>query len=391
LILLSFSVFSVFRGFIMKKSILVVAGEVSGDLHAAKVVRAVKACSPESTFWGIGGDELRAEGVELLEHTDQMSVMGIIEVLKHYRFFKNVLSQVLAEVDRRKPDTALLVDYPGFNLRLAAELKKRGVKVYYYISPKVWAWNKKRIPKMAQVIDRLMVIFPFEVEVFKGSGLQVDFVGNPLVEQIDEFLSSNVQSLPRQSDRLIALLPGSRRQEIERILPTMLEAAKKLEAQFPDLSFMIATPNERIEKIVNEQIYQCPDKPLRLDVICGNARELMRQAAAAIVTSGTATLETALIGTPHILVYKTSAFTYWFAKAVVKISYLGLVNIVADRSVCPELIQQDATPEALAAETAKLMADTPERESMLEGYAEVRKILGSDSAAENVAKILCPA
>lgn len=366
-----------------------VAGEVSGDLHAAKVVRAVKERSPETAFWGIGGDDLRAEGVELIQHTDQMSVMGIVEVLKHYRFFKGVLEQVLAEAGRRKPDAALLVDYPGFNLRLAAELKKRGVKVYYYISPKVWAWNKKRIPKMARVIDRLMVIFPFEVDVFKDVDLQVDFVGNPLVAQIDGFLSTGVQPLPWQSDQLVALLPGSRRQEIERILPTMLSAAKKLEARFPGLSFMIATPNERIEGMVNERIVQCLEKPSRLDVVCGRARELMRQAEAAIVTSGTATLETALIGTPHILVYKTSAFTYWFAKAVVKVSYLGLVNIVAGRAVCPELIQQDAAPETLAGETAKLMADTPERRAMLEGYAEVRQLLGDRDAAENVADILC--
>jgi len=263
------------------------------------------------------------------------------------------------------------------------------VKVYYYISPKVWAWNKKRIPKMAKVIDRLIVVFPFEVDVFKGSGLQVDFVGNPLVAQIDEFISSDWKPLPWQSERRVALLPGSRRQEIERILPTMLEAAKKLEAQFPDISFMIATPNARIEKMVNEQIFQCLEKPSRLDVVCGGARELMRQAEAAIVTSGTATLETALLGTPHILVYKTSAFTYWFAKAVVKISHIGLVNIVAGRTVCPELIQQDATPDMLAKQTAQLMVDTPERQAMLKGYAEVRQLLGAKDAAENVAVILC--
>jgi lipid-A-disaccharide synthase len=366
-----------------------VAGEVSGDLHAAKVVQVVRRRSPETVFWGIGGDDLQAEGVELLQHTDRMAVMGIVEVLRHYRFFKSVLEQVLLEVDRRKPDAALLVDYPGFNLRLAAELKKRGVEVFYYISPKVWAWNKKRIPKMAKAIDRLMVVFPFEVEVFKGSGLQVDFVGNPLVAQIDEFLSTDWKPLPWKSERRIALLPGSRKQEIERILPTLLAAAKKLESRFPEPSFMIATPNERIEKIVQDQIVQCLEKPARLDVVCGDAREAMRQAEAAIVASGTATLETALIGTPHILVYKTSAFTYWFAKSVVKVSHIGLVNIIAGRTVCPELIQGEASPEALAAETAKLMADTPECRAMLEGYAEIRQLLGTKPAAENVAEILC--
>ncbi|MEA2068414.1 MAG: lipid-A-disaccharide synthase [Verrucomicrobiota bacterium] len=373
----------------MNNSILVVAGEVSGDLHASQVVRVSGARSPETVFWGIGGDHLAEEGVELLRHTDQMSVMGFVEVARHYRFFKSVFRQVLAEVDRRKPDAALLVDYPGFNLRLAAELKKRGVKVYYYISPKVWAWNKKRIPRMARIIDRLMVIFPFEVDVFKGTGLPVDFVGNPLVAQIDEMLSTDWKPLPWQSERRIALLPGSRRQEIERILPTMLEAANKLEGQFPELSFMIAAPNARIEKIVNEQIVQCLEKPSRLDVVCGHARELMRQAEAAIVTSGTATLETALIGTPHILVYETSAFNYWLGRTIIKITHLGLVNIIAGRTVCPELIQQDATPGAMAAEVVKLMSDTPERQAMLEGYAEVRQLLGAKKAAENVAGILC--
>ncbi len=373
----------------MKKSILVVAGEVSGDLHASKVVRAVKQRSPEIVFWGIGGDDLRAAGIELLQHTDQMSVMGIVEVLKHYRFFKGVMKQVLSEVDRRKPDAALLVDYPGFNLRLAAELKKRGVKVYYYISPKVWAWNKKRIPKMAKVIDRLMVVFPFEVDVFRGTGLQVDFVGNPLVAQIDEFLAGEHKELPWQSERKVALLPGSRKQEIERILPTMLLAAKKLETQFPDVSFMIATPNERIEGIVNGQVSLYVDKPARLDVICGNARELMRQAEAAIVTSGTATLEAALVGTPHVLVYKTSSFTYWFARTVLTIKHIGLVNIVAGRTVCPEILQHEASPERLCEETTKLMSETPERKAMLEGYAEVRQLLGAKKAAENAATILC--
>ena len=372
----------------MKKSVLIVAGEVSGDLHAAKVVQVVKTRAPETTFWGIGGDDMRAAGVELLQHTDRMGVMGIVEVLKQYRFFRTVFKQVLAEVDKRKPDAALLVDYPGFNLRLAAELKKRGVKVFYYISPKVWAWNKKRIPKMARAIDRLMVVFPFEVDVFAGTGLPVDFVGNPLVAQIDDFLAHDQEPLPWMSERRIALLPGSRKQEIERILPTMLSAAKKLEAQFSNVSFMIATPNDRIEKIVKDQIPRCKERPLFVNVVCGHAREAMRQAEAAIVTSGTATLETALIGTPHILVYKTSAFTYWFARSVVKIAHIGLVNIIANRTVCPELIQHDATPDALAVATTRLMDATPERQAMLAGYAEVRQLLGAKKAAENVAAIL---
>jgi lipid-A-disaccharide synthase len=372
----------------MKRSILVVAGEVSGDLHASRVVQAVKARSPETAFWGLGGDELRAEGVELLQHTDRLSVMGIAEVLRHYRFLKGVFNQVLAEVDRRRPEAALLVDYPGFNLRLAKQLKKRGIKVYYYICPKVWAWNRKRIPRMAKIIDRLMVVFPFEVDVFKGTGLQVDFVGNPLVHQIDDFLSTDPKALPWGSGRRIALLPGSRRQEILRILPTILSAAKRVETQFPDASFMIASPNDRIEAMVQEQIGQCGEKPARLSVVRGQARELMRQADAAIVKSGTVTLETALIGTPQIIVYKTSAATYWFARSVLTIRHIGLVNIVAKRTVCPELIQQDATPDAMAQALGRLLEDTAERRMMVDGYHEVRQLLGSGNAAGNAAGIL---
>ncbi len=372
----------------MKKSILVVAGEVSGDLHAARVVEAVKTRSPVTAFWGIGGDDLHAAGTELLQHTDRMSVMGVAEVLKHYRFLKGVFRQVLEEVDRRKPDAALLVDYPGFNLRLAKQLRKRGVKVYYYICPKVWAWNRKRIPKMAQIIDRLMVVFPFEVEVFKETELQVDFVGNPLVEQIGEFLATAPEPLPWGSERRIALLPGSRRQEIQRILPAILDAAKRLEQQFPDLSFMIASPNARIETMVNDQIAQCANRPSRLGVVRGQARELMRQAEAAMVTSGTATLETALIGTPQIIVYKTSLATSLFARMVLTIRHVGLVNIVAGRMVCPELLQGDAVPEAMADALSKLLGDTPERRDMLAGYAEVRALLGSKKAAENAADLL---
>ncbi len=375
----------------MNKSILVVAGEVSGDLHAARVVHALKARSSGIEFWGLGGDDLKAEGVELLQHTDQMSVMGLAEVLKNYRFLKGVFEQVLAEVDRRKPDAALLVDYPGFNLRLAAQLKRRGVKVYYYICPKVWAWNRKRIPRMARIIDRLMAVFPFEVDLFKGTGLRVDFVGNPLVGQIETFLAAPPQALPWESSRRIALLPGSRRQEILRILPTILSAAKRLEERFPDASFMIASPNERIEALVNEQVASSSDRPGRLAVVRGQARELMRQADAAIVTSGTATLETALIRTPQIIVYKTSAATYWFARAVLTIRHIGLVNIVAGRTVCPELIQRAATSEAMADALARLLDDTPERRAMLAGYEEVRALLGERDAAENVADILLAA
>jgi lipid-A-disaccharide synthase len=372
----------------MKTNLLVVAGEVSGDLHAAEVIKALKTAVPELSVWGIGGDRLKEEGMLQLEHTDKMAVMGLVEVLRHYRFFKATFQRVLEEVDRRKPAAALLVDYPGFNLRLAQALKQKGIPVFYYISPKVWAWNKKRIPKMAQSIDHLMVVFPFELPFFENSGLRVDFVGNPLVSQIDHFLNTEWERLPWKASPWVALLPGSRKQEIERILPPMLAAARILQKTFPNISFIIPAPNARIQKIIKKQVEKAIDKPTWLEITQGNAREVLRQAEAAMVASGTATLEAALLGTPHILVYKTSPATYWLARTMIKITYLGLVNIIGERTVSPELIQHAATPEALAKETALLLEDPEKRQAMLDDFKQIRAQLGEKEAAKQVAEIL---
>ncbi|MBI9020359.1 MAG: lipid-A-disaccharide synthase [Verrucomicrobia bacterium] len=236
------------------KSLLVIAGEDSGDMHAADVIRALKQTRSDLSFWGIGGEKLRAEGVETLHDVHEMDVMGFVEVLGKYSFFKGVFDEVLAEVDRRKPDAALLVDYPGFNLRLAKELKKRGVKVLYYVCPQVWAWNRGRIPKMAKIIDRLMVIFPFEVEVFKDVDLKVDFVGHPMVDELRAFREEEPEPLPWSGAKKIALLPGSRKQEIHYILEPLLEAARIMEASRTDLSFIIPVPERRLAMV--EEILQ---------------------------------------------------------------------------------------------------------------------------------------
>jgi len=372
----------------MSEELLIVAGEISGDLHAADVVRAAKARMPDLRFWGIGGERMRTEGVETVEDAERMAVMGLAEILRHYRFIKGVFRRILKEVDRRGTRRALLVDYPGFNLRLAAELKKRDVEVFYYISPKVWAWNARRIPRMARSIDRLFAIFPFEPAVFANSGLRTEFVGHPLVGQIDDFLAMPEAPLPWDSDRRVALLPGSRRQEIERILPAMLAAAERLEERFSDLSFLIATPSRRIDRLVRETLEGASERPERLAIVCGAAREAMRQARAAIVASGTATLETALVGTPHVLTYRTSAFTYELGRRLVRVPFIGLVNVVLNRAATPELIQHDATPERLAKAVGEILEDTPKRAGMLEDFRVLRETLGDGRPAERVALAL---
>jgi len=369
------------------KSLLVIAGEDSGDMHAADVIRALKAKRSDVSVWGIGGEKLRAEGMDLLHDTREMDVLGIVEVLKRYPFFKRTFNEVLAEADRRKPDAALLVDYPGFNLRLAKELKKRGVKVLYYVCPQVWAWNRGRIPKMAEIIDRLMVIFPFEVEVFKDVDLKVDFVGHPMVDELRELRAKEPELLPWNGKKKIALLPGSRKQEVIYILPRLLEAAKLLEDSRPDISFLIPVPERRLA-LVESILQKARKAPRNLSIVSGRAREVLKQADAAFVASGTATLEAALLRCPTVLVYRGSFANYLFARALIRIPWLGIANIVSGKEIMPERLQQDMTPLKLVAALDLLMNDTPVRKTMLENFQTLEKMLGSGRPAGRVAEII---
>ena len=369
------------------KSLLVIAGEDSGDMHAADVIRALKVKRSDMTFWGIGGDKLRAEGVELLHDTREMDVLGIAEVLKRYPFFKRTFNEVLAEADRRKPAAALLVDYPGFNLRLARELKKRGIKVLYYVCPQVWAWNRGRIPKMAEIIDRLMVIFPFEVEVFKDVDLKVDFVGHPMVDELREFREQAPESLPWNGEKKIALLPGSRKQEIIYILPRLLETAQFIEQSRSGVSFLIPVP-ERRHALVESILQKTNKAPLNVSIVAGRAREVLKQADAAFVASGTATLEAALLHCPTVLVYRAGFLNYLFARALIRIPWLGIANIVSGREIMPERIQQHMRPLELAVTIDPLMNDTPLRAAMIENFQALEKMLGTGRPAGRVAAII---
>ncbi len=370
------------------KSLLVIAGEDSGDMHAADVIRALKEKRSDLSVWGIGGEKLRAEGVETLHDTQEMDVLGFAEVLAKYSFFKSVFNEVLAEVDKRKPDAALLIDYPGFNLRLAKELKKRGVKVLYYVCPQVWAWNRGRIPKMAEIIDRLMVIFPFEVDVFKDVDLKVDFVGHPMVDELRAFRETEPEPLPWTGEKKIALLPGSRKQEIRYILSPLLEAAQLMEESRPDISFVIPVPERRIT-MVEEILQKAKKAPRNVSIVVGKSREVLKQADAAFVASGTATLEAALLGCPTVLVYKTSGFNYAIGRMLIRIPWLGIANVISGKEIMPERLQKEMQPIKLVAAIDPLMNDTPERATMLENFQTLEKELGAGSPAGRVAQIIC--
>jgi len=372
----------------VSRSVLLIAGEVSGDMHAAGLVRAVKTKNPDVQFFGIGGDELRAAGMEIVVDAREMAVMGLAEVIRHYGFFKKVFADMIELVRVRKPDAVVLVDYPGFNLRFAEKAHEMGVKVVYYVCPQVWAWHRSRIRKMAQIVNRLSVIFPFEPAVFKDTALKVDFVGHPLVEVAEKALAEPLKNLPWRGEPRIAILPGSRNQEIDRILPPMISAAALLEKKLRGASFIIASPSEGIAARVRSILSVHPDKLMCCEIVVGETRQVLRQARAAMVASGTATIETALMGCPMIVVYKTSPITYFFGRLLVKVPNIGMVNVVAGRPLCPELIQHAATPEALASVMIPLIEDTPERGAMMVGLEEVRQLLGQGGAAERAGDIL---
>ena len=372
----------------MTQSVLLIAGEVSGDMHAAALVRAVRRKNPGVRFFGVGGDELRAAGMEIVVDARDMAVMGLAEVVKHYGFFKRVFADMVELARVRKPDAVVLVDYPGFNLRFAEKAREMGIKVVYYVCPQVWAWHRSRIPMMARIVNRLIVIFPFEPDVFKDTALKVDFVGHPLVDVAQQALSDPLKDLPWKGDPRIALLPGSRRQEIERILPPMVSAAALIAKQQPGASFIIASPSDEIAAQVLDMLSAQADKPVRCEIVVGETRQVLRQARAAMVASGTATIETALMGCSMVVVYKTSPITYFFGRMLVKVPNIGMVNVVAGRQLCPELIQGAATPEALASAMRPLIEDTPKRAEMMAGLEEVRKSLGQGGAAERAGEIL---
>ncbi|OVE73538.1 lipid-A-disaccharide synthase [bacterium B17] len=371
-----------------KPTLLIVAGEQSGDMHAARLVKAFHQINPDAEFFGIGGPEMRAEEVKTLYDVKEMAVMGFSAVLAKYPFFKRVFNEVLDEAKKRKPDVAILVDYPGFNLRLAKKLHEMGITVIYYICPQVWAWNRSRITTMGKILDQLITIFPFEAKHFEQTGLKVDFVGHPLVEKAEKARAESPDTLPWNGKPQIALLPGSRTQEVERIFPPMWRAAELIQKKHPDASFIICAASIQMKDEITEKIRSLGKGPQNITIVTDNTRQVLLQSTAALVASGTATIETALMGCPMVIAYKTSALTYTLGKMLVKIDNIGMVNIVAGKTICPELIQGAATAGNLAKEIEPLLSETPERSRMVENLKTVSESLGKTGVEERAAKII---
>ena len=359
-----------------------IAGERSGDLHGGNLIKSLKKHHPEIVTRGFGGDYMKEAGMDVVVHYRELAFMGFAEVLANLRTISKKIKQCQQDIHQFKPDVIILIDYAGFNMRIAKFAKKHGIKVFWYISPKVWAWNQSRALKLKTNVDRMFVILPFEKDFFKKYEWDVDYVGSPVLDavkahQADEnFLDKNNFSKDRQ---LVALLPGSRKQELQRMIPLMASAA----ANLPHIQFGLATVSN-----LNEELY-APMKGLSNVRFINNATyDLLTYSKAAIVTSGTATLETALFRVPQVVVYKTSTFSYRIAKMAIRVPFISLVNLIADKEVVKELIQQDASEEKTLAEIRKILEDTTYRNSITNGYEEIIKILDTGSASENAATLM---
>lgn len=360
--------------------ILLLAGEPSGDEHAARVARVLKEEWPGCTILGTGGERLAAEGVELLAGLEDLAVMGFVEVLSRLFFFWRLERRVRGLIESGRVDLVITVNYPGFNLRVTERSKATGVPVVYYIAPQVWAWKVGRAARLARAADRICVILPFEEAVFKEAGARVEFVGHPLIDREAEVPSREAFCHASGLDpgrRILALLPGSRRQEIRRHLRVFLDAGARLRRRDPDLQIAVA---------------EAEGLDLRLPaaaeaVVVPRARALLAHAHAAIVKSGTSTLEAALAGVPFVVAYRTHPWTFALARRLVRVEHVALANLVAGRRVVPELLQDAVTAEALAEVLVPLIEEGPERERVLDGLGETRERLGGPGASRRVARV----
>ena len=367
----------------MVHRVMMIAGEVSGDIHGAGVVRELKRRQPSIEIYGIGGEKMKREGMALTYHVSELSFMGFMEVLKHLPLIRSVERTLEQLLILKKPDVVVLIDYPGFNLRFARTAKKYGVKVVYYISPQVWAWKKGRVKKMRGVIDTMLVVFPFEEELYRKEGIDVRFVGHPLLEELSVEFTRD-QFCKRfgidPAKKILALIPGSRRQEVQNLFSVMARSAAVLQEKEKCEVVVGVAPN------LHEKLFTMYAPPnVSFHFVENATHETMKYAELALVTSGTATLETACFETPMIVVYRTSWLTYWIARALVRVKNIGLVNIVAGKTMVPELIQHDVTVQKIVGLASALLKDDARRTMMKKDLSAVKGLLGSIGASANVA------
>ena len=364
-------------------------GEASGDLYAAELVRDLRALGREVEAFGLGGDRLQGAGASLVAHVRDLAVVGLLEVVRHLPRIRGVFQALLARADAERPDLAVLIDYPDFNLRLARELRRRGIPVVYYVSPQIWAWRGGRIRDIRAAVARMIVIFPFEEALYRDAGVPVTFVGHPLVDLVRPAVDAPAFLAAQRLDPsrpVLAVLPGSRRSEVTHNVPPIAGALPLVRAALPDVQPAVA-----VAPGLDRALFE-PLRAAGATLVDGQAHALVSAARAGIVASGTATVEAALLGLPMVVVYRLSPLTYALGRPLVRVPHYAMANLIAGRAVVRELIQSGFQPRAVADEALALLADGPRRRDVLEGLAEVRARLGpggaSRRAAETVASLL---
>lgn len=367
--------------------IMIVAGEASGDIYGAGLIRAVHEQQPSISFFGIGGARMREAGCETLVDSADIAVMGLVEVLKHFDVIAAAFKQLKKILQQTPPDLLILIDYPGFNLRLAKVAKKAGVKVLYYISPQIWAWRQGRIKKIKQLVDHMAVTLPFELPLYQREGVPSSFVGHPMAGRVTVQLDRDAAacSFGLEPQRpIVGLFPGSRRNEVERLLPTLVASAQLLLTQFPELQFVLPLASTLQDADLAPYLATAN---LPLTITRERIHDLIRACDAVISVSGTVTLEVALVGTPLVIIYRLAPLTYQLAKRLVKVEHIGLCNIVAGRTVARELIQDDASPEQINLEIVKILTNQAYAAELRQGLALVRERLGGGGTDQKMAAL----
>lgn len=357
-----------------------VAGEASGDLHGANLMKELKNLDNEAQFRFFGGDLMKEQGGDLIKHYKDMAFMGFLEVLLNFRIILKNINYCKKDINAYQPDVLILIDFPGFNLKIADYAKNIGIKVFYYISPKVWAWNQKRVLKIKKVVDRMFCILPFEVEFYKEWGMDIDYVGNPLLDAVKAFNPNPdfIKENDLEGDKVIALLPGSRKQELNYLLSDMVSVA----ANFPDYKFVIAGAPSFTKENYDEYL-----QGQNIPIIFNQTYDLLTIAEAAIVTSGTATLETALFNVPQVVVYKGGKISITIARLLVKIKFISLVNLIVNKKIVTELIQEDCNKEKITLELSAIVKGKG-REDMMNNYKQLQNRMGEAGASKKTAELM---
>jgi lipid-A-disaccharide synthase len=372
----------------MSYELLIITGEDSGDLYGGNLAREIKKLSPDIKISGVGGKHMRSAGVDIFCDVSDISVVGFWEVIEKLGLIRRLYSQIVEKLDKGNIKGVVLIDYPGFNLKIAAAAKKRGIPVFYYISPQVWAWKKGRVKTIKRCVDKMMVILPFEKEFYQREGVDVEFVGHPLLEVIPSFLNKSeiCRDLGIDSNQLIiGILPGSRKKEIDYMLPTILEASKYIKEKYTSAQFLLPVAESIQENYLKRQI---PSEYSYIKSVWGKNFDVMKASDLLITKSGTSTLEAAIIGTPMIIVYKTSAFSIYLAKFLVHVRFAGLPNLLAGKEIVPELLQSKANAKDIAEKAIYYLENRDELYKMREELKTVKSLLGEAGASKKTAGII---